>query len=99
MSHLTGEHAEAHMFLTKMHRGHSLEGYYEGDMFFGAQYVKGRHDLLAAFLGGHGTPLEIEAKLIRDYPLVEPTMEALKNSLGVLLSRCAYCADRHERFR
>lgn len=95
MSHLTGEHAETHMFLTKMHKGHSLDGFIEGDMFFGAEYVKFRHDLLAIYLNGHSTPLEIDSPLMKQYPLIVPDMAALKNSLGTLISRCDYCRSKH----
>jgi hypothetical protein len=34
--HLTGEHAEAHSFVTKMEKGQSLLGFRVQSMFFGA---------------------------------------------------------------
>lgn len=95
VSHITGEHAEAHGFLTKMHRGQALEGFTEGSMFFGAEYVKARHDLLAYFLKGHTTPLDIDERLRFEYPLVVPTMENLKESIGVLVTRCQDCRTKH----
>jgi len=95
ISHVTGEHAETHMFLAKMRKGHSLDGFIEGDMFFGAEYVKFRHDLLALYLKGHSTPLDIEENLHKQYPLILPDMKALENSLGTLLTRCEYCRSKH----
>lgn len=93
--HLTGEHAETHSFLTKMHQGHSLDGFIEADMFFGAKFVKARHDLLAMFLEGHGTPLEIDSKLENQYPFIVPTIEAVTNSVNTLVTRCEYCRAKH----
>jgi len=96
MSHIAGEHAEAHGFMTKMHREISLDGFIEGSMFFGAEYVKYRHDLLMVHLPNHTTPLELDDKVVRDYPLVMPTMDDLKTSLGTLLSRCNDCLLKHQ---
>lgn len=91
MNHLTGEHAEAHMFLSKMERGYSLKGFYEESEFFGAIYLKMRHDLIAEMLDGHKTPLTIDAGLEQAYPLAMPQMANLKKSLGDLLNRCSKC--------
>jgi hypothetical protein len=90
-SHLNGEHAEAHSFLAKMRDGIKLDGYYDEAEFFGAQYVKARHDLLAEYLPNHSTPLDITEDMIRKYPLTTPTMESLTKSLSDLLGRCEYC--------
>jgi hypothetical protein len=95
MSHITREHTDAHGFLTKMHRGNSLDVFIEGDMFFGAEYVKYRHDLLAKYLNNNDTPLELDPKIIREYPLILPSMDALRTSLGILLSRCETCRWKH----
>lgn len=96
MSHITGEHAEAHSFLTKMHQGQSLDGFREGSMFFGAEYVKYRHDMLTLYLQNHSTPLEVDSTLIKQYPLVVPTMDDLKLSLGTLITRCETCLWKHK---
>lgn len=93
--HINGEHAEAHGFMSRMHQGHSLEGFIVADMFFGAEYVKFRHDLLAQFLPNHSTDLELDTQVLRDYPLIVPEMDALKNSLSVLISRCSDCQNKH----
>lgn len=99
IKHISGEHAETHGFLAKMHQGHSLDGFYEGDLFFGAKYIQARHDLLALFLKGHSTPMAVEASLDKKYPLVMPDMDALRNSIGTLITRCAYCADKHKNVK
>lgn len=94
-SHINGEHAEAHSFLSKMRQGHDLTGFIEGKMLFGAEYVKARHDLLAIFLPNHSTPLDLTDKIISAYPLTDVTMDSLKESLGILLSRCDDCLKKH----
>lgn len=97
-SHLLGEHAETHSFLSKMHKGHSLEGFYEGHMFFGAEYIKARHDLLSLFIKGHGTPLDIEPELKTKYPYLAPTIDSVQASVLTLINRCEYCAYKHSQF-
>lgn len=83
------------MFLSKMHKGIKLNGFIEKSMFFGAEYVKARHDLLASYLSGHSTPLYLDPRLIEKYPLLVPTMEHVKVSLSDLLGRCEYCSQKH----
>ena len=71
--HLLGEHLEAHIFVSKMQKSHSLEGFRRGSMFFGASYITFRHDVIAPLFSGHKTPLTINKQLIEKYPLVIPT--------------------------
>lgn len=95
IQHVLGEHAETHSFLSKMRQGHSLEGFRDGSMFFGAEYVQRRHDLLAATLKGHSTPLHLTDKMKEFYPLVLPTEEDVHKSILDLINRCDYCRDKH----
>lgn len=90
--HIMGEHAETHGFIDKMTKGHSLEGFREGSMFFGAEFILARHDLLVPFIPGHGSPLVITDQMKRQYPLICPTIEDVKKSVGTLISRCPECA-------
>lgn len=94
-SHILGEHAETHGFMEKMEKGHSLDGFIEGSMFFGAKYIEHRHNMLVPYIPGHGSPLVLTEKLTRDYPLIVPTMDNLKKSLGDLVGRCIDCARLH----
>lgn len=97
-SHISGEHAEAHSFLSKMRKGFSLEGFYEGAMFFGAEYIQTRHDLLATYLTGHSTPLYMEEELYDKYPLLAPTLDHVRTSITTLINRCEYCRFKHRNF-
>lgn len=90
-NHLLGEHAETHMFVTKMEKGYSLKGFTDGSMFFGAEYVKARHDMIAEMFEGHKTPLILNDSLIKAYPFIVPQMDDLKKSLNDLFSRCPKC--------
>lgn len=94
--HLSGEHLEAHIFLTKMQHGHSLEGFRRGSMFFGARFIEERHDVLANQLPGHQTPLIMPPNLYDLYPYEEPTVEDYNKSLSDLLGRCKTCRDGHD---
>lgn len=101
ISHITGEHAETHSFIAKMRKGYSLEGFYEGGMLYGAEYVVARHELLSQFLKGHSTPLYVEddiARLSREYPLNPPTIEHVRNSIITLINRCENCYAKHGNF-
>lgn len=95
LSHLLGEHAEAHSFLNKMRQGHSLQGFIDGSMFFGADFVRFRHDLLAASLKGHTTPLELTENMRQFYPLIVPDEDDINKSVTDLINRCEYCASKH----
>lgn len=90
-NHLLGEHFEAHIFVKKMEKSHSLEGFRRGSMFFGAEYVKLRHDILAEQIAGHKTPLEITDQMRLEYPLIRPTEKDFTKSLADLLGRCTKC--------
>jgi hypothetical protein len=90
--HLTGEHAEAHSFVTKMEKGQSLLGFRVQSMFFGALFVKARHDYIASLLPNHATPLVVTESMIEQYPLVMPTLEDVEKSTRDLLSRCSECS-------
>lgn len=96
--HLTGEHAEAHMFMRKMQKGHSLKGFIEGSMFFGAGFLYTRHNDLALHLGGHATPMELDGKLVTAYPDVPRTQEHVEKSLKDLLTRCYQCNKNYWKF-
>ena len=63
-------------------------------MFFGADFVQYRHDLLANLIGGHSTPLEISEDVRKHYPLIMPTEADVRKSLGDLLGRCEKCYER-----
>jgi len=99
MQHLTGEHAETHMFLRKMEKGYSLKGFIDGYMFFGAKFLKERHDFIALFLKGHKTPLEIGATEYDNYPEVPITLTGIGVSLSTLLDRCEDCYNKTYRPR
>lgn len=91
--HLLGEHAEAHMFVSKMEKGWSLDGFYRGSMFFGAEFVKRRHDILAPYLTGHKTPLSITDEMRADYPILGPERQDFNISISTLLTRCERCRN------
>lgn len=94
-NHYLGEHAETHMFLTKMEKHYSLKGFTAGSMFFGAEFVKQRHDLIASMLSGHKTPLEITEKLKCEYPLIVPDEDDYRKSYLDLWTRCSECKGLH----
>jgi len=94
--HYLGEHAETHMFMKKMEAGWKLEGFRKGSMFFGAEYLKLRHDKIAKMLPNHKTPLVLTDDIIEKYPLIDPTREDINKSLMDLLGRCVECKSRHE---
>lgn len=96
--HLSGEHLEAHMFITKMLKGFSLKGYIEQSEFFGAGFVFQRHNDVALYLPGHKTPLELDGKLISLYPDVERTQAHKEKSLRDLLTRCHDCRLKHVNY-
>ena len=83
------------MFFFKMQKGHSLQGFYDGSMFFGATFLEDRHNLIGKELFGHKTPIKIPQNLIEEYPLILPTDEDYEESLSVLLDRCKECRYRH----
>jgi hypothetical protein len=91
MPHVLGEHAETHMFLTKMLKHHSLQGFRDGSMFFGAAYVLARHERIIERLPGHKTPLFIPKDLYEKYPFYPPTERDYIKSNNDLLTRCAEC--------
>lgn len=91
LSHRLGEHAETHMFLKKMEKHHSLQGFRDGSMFFGAEFLLKRHELLAAGLSGHKSPLIIRDQIDYWYPYIEPTREDILVSGTTLFSRCPNC--------
>lgn len=93
--HVMEEHAKAHGFYSDMLEGKSLDGYARKSMFFGAEYVKFRHDLLAPLVGGHGSPLDINEDLALQYPLIVPTIEHVKTSVQDLFTRCVECYKGH----
>ena len=95
--HLLGEHLEAHIFLSKMEKKYSLKGFSEGSMFFGAEFIKFRHDWLASLIAGHKTPLEITETLIRNYPIVYPGFKDSTVSVGTLVGRCGECSRLHQQ--
>lgn len=90
--HILGEHAETHSFLKKMEQGHSLAGFIEGSMFFGAAYVEARHNLLVPFIAGHFTPLKTNKILRARYPLLTPSEKDVTKSISTLINRCEDCA-------
>lgn len=92
--HLLGEHFEAHIFLSKMQKHNSLEGFRRGSMFFGAWYIKDRHDQIAKLLKQpHKTPLQITMNEIIEYPLRLPDETDLGKSNSDLYGRCQKCRD------
>lgn len=94
--HVLQEHAESHAILVDMEEGVDFEEEYKESMFFGAEYVKTRHDLLSALIGGHGSPMEYPSQELRNsYPLVNPTMDSLEKSLDDLFSKCPECYQNH----
>ena len=95
-NHLLGEHAETHMFMTKMEEGFSLQGYIDKSEFFGAEYIKYRHDLLSKLIKGHGSPLDEPSNDLKEaYPLIVPTQDDLVTSLDDLFARCNECFVNH----
>lgn len=98
MKHMLGEHLEAHIFVSKMQKEYSLNGYSAGSMFFGAAYIKFRHDWIASLLEGHTTPLSLDGIDRWKYPLVEPTNADMLKSVKDLLSRCPECGQKHLEF-
>jgi hypothetical protein len=89
--HRSGEHLEAHIFVSKMEAHHSLKGFSDGSMFFGADFIKYRHDALAETMSGHQTPLEITEQMRKEYPFTDPTWNDYLTSLGTLYQRCENC--------
>lgn len=96
--HLSGEHLEAHMFVTKMLKGFSLKGYIEKSEFFGAGYVYTRHNELTLYLPGHSTPMELDGKLVSAYPDIRRTQDHINKSISDLLTRCVACRLKHAEF-
>lgn len=90
-SHLLGEHFEAHLFLEKMNKGMSLDGFYEKGLFFGADYVVGRHNLLSQYIENHTSLISMTEEIREKYPLIMPTVEHIKHSVIDLMSRCSHC--------
>lgn len=92
--HLLGEHLEAHIFLSKMQKGYSLEGFRKGSMFFGAEYIKYRHDKIAKLLKQpHKTPLWLGDLEEVNYPLRNPNERDFAKSNSDLYGRCQKCRD------
>jgi len=96
--HLLGEHLEAHIFVSKMEKDYSLEGFIRGSMFFGAEYVKYRHDIIARYLSRfsnkeHKTPLWIGDFEKINYPLKKPNEKDFSKSNDDLYGRCQKCRD------
>ena len=88
IKHISGEHLEAHMFISSMDLGKSLLGYYNHCLLFGPRIVMERHDELAKQLKGHKTPI-FGPKLV--YPEMPPTEERVEWADSVLYGRCAEC--------
>lgn len=96
--HLLGEHLEAHIFVSKMHKLNKLDGFRKGSMFFGAEYVQYRHDIIARYLSRfsgkeHKTPLHIGDLEIINYPLIKPAEKDFAKSNDDLYGRCQRCRD------
>ena len=94
-NHLLGEHFETHIFIEKMQRGTSLQGFYESGLFFGARYVLARHNLLASKIKGHATLLVVTREIEETYPLIVPTADDVLSSITDLISRCVPCRKKH----
>lgn len=98
--HILGEHLEAHIFVSKMQKETSLKGFRKGSMFFGAEFVKSRHDKIAKLLKQpHKTPLFIGELEIKNYPYIAPTLYDLTKSMEDLLGRCEECKRKHLDWR
>ena len=111
--HLLGEHMEGHMFQGSMRGNISLAGFYDGNLFFGPQFLIHRHNeltmLLKGQLVGHKTQITTEtiaeatgpqAGLVYSrlsYPDIQITKEMVKQSRMDLLSRCSNCRNLHLR--
>ena len=89
--HLLGEHLEAHIFVSKMEKHYKLDGFIKGSMFFGAEYIKQRHDELARYISGHKTPLDISHIDLELYPPIEITWNHTLKSAIDLVTRCDRC--------
>jgi len=89
--HRNAEHAETHMFVTKMLNSTSLQGYRDNSQFFGAKYLEFRHNLLTFYLPNHQTPIEITELMETKYPLVHPNYEDYSDSIITLMDRCDNC--------
>lgn len=95
IQHRINEHTETHQFLSHMHKNVPLDAFRERSMFFGADYVKFRHDLLVPHLENHSTPLNIEPKLREKYPLSQPTIDDVTKAVEALVKNCEYCLANH----
>lgn len=109
--HLLGEHLECHMFLGSMRGNKSLDGFYEGGLFFGPAFLEHRHRQLKAFIEGHHTeitPIRIAEATApwsgkpvmygrKTYHDLPITKAVIKESRTTLLSRCGYCRSLHLR--
>jgi hypothetical protein len=93
--HVMGEHAETHSLMDKMTKGDNLEGLIERSAFFGADFVKARHDLLMPYIPGHGSEMTVTDELRVSYPLLNPGIEDIKKSLYDLIVGCLECARNH----
>ncbi len=98
LNHRMGEHFEAHVFLRKMQKGHSLKGFRDGSMFFGATFIKYRHDLLAKDFKGHKSPLKLDIDVVEKYPFIVPTVDDISKSLTDLIERCPSCVKVTSNF-
>lgn len=96
--HLLGEHLEAHIFVSKMEKSWSLDGFIRGSMFFGAEYIKFRHDWLSRYISGHKTPLNIDHIDLDRYPLLEPDAYHMLKSVNDLIGRCEECKIKHQNW-
>lgn len=93
--HIRAEHLEAHMFISAMREGKSLQGFYDHGLFFGPKFVKERHDLLVFELDNHNTLLEFDPDEFPNYPDVDRTPEVVVISNTTLLTRCQSWGNNH----
>lgn len=96
--HITAEHRELHMFVAHLHSGKSYVGYVlrteSTPPLFVTSTLIARHDLLAAHLPGHTTPLTRD-----DLPRWAARNQSVEEYYNgdahlELVSRCPDCAHR-----
>ena len=92
-NHLLGEHAEIHMFVWNIDRGHSVKGYLDKGLLE-THSLFNRHAELAQELRRrgyqHNSELDAKWKLAKKDGSIDKA-----KSLKELVNRCVKCKERH----
>jgi hypothetical protein len=95
-NHLLGEHAEIHMLVWNIDRGHSVKGYLDKGLLE-THNLYSRHEELARELRRrgyqHNSALDVKWKLAKNAGSVDT-----EKSLEELVRRCAKCRERYFKF-